>query len=158
MLEETIQICHQMWSDIDGPFDGKHFHLAETLCSPKLVQKPRPPILVAGSGEKKTLKLVARYADSCNVRGADVESTERLLGILDEHCEREGRDPARVERTVVTRFDPGANGERAEQEIDRLAGFARIGVQAALGSLVNCQDPRVMDVMANKVIPGVAGL
>lgn len=158
MLEETIQICHQMWSDNNGPFEGKYFQLAETLCSPKPVQRPRPPILVAGSGEKKTLKLVARYADSCNVRGMDVESTERLLGILDEHCEREGRDPKSVERTVVTRFDPGVNGERAEQEIERLAGFAKIGVQAALGSVVNVHDPRVMDVMGTKVIPGVAGL
>lgn len=155
MLEETIKICEQMWSDNDGPFEGKHFQLAETLCSPKPVQKPRPPILVAGSGEKKTLRLVARYADACNVRGMDLESTERLLGILDEHCAKEGRDPKSVERTVVTRFDPGANGERAEQEVERLAGFARIGVQAALGSLVGAHDPRVMEVMATKVIPAL---
>ncbi|MEO8541500.1 MAG: LLM class F420-dependent oxidoreductase [bacterium] len=158
MLEETIQICQQMWSDNNGPFDGKHFHLAETLCSPKPVQKPRPPILVAGSGEKKTLRLVARYADACNVSGANVESTERLLGILDEHCAKEGRDPKAVERTVVTRFDPGANGERAEQEVQRLAGFAAIGVRSALGSLVNCEDPRVMEVMATKVIPALEKL
>ena len=155
MLEETIQICHQMWSDNDGPFDGKHFHLAETLCSPKPVQKPRPPILVAGSGERKTLKLVARYGDACNVRGTDVESTERLMGILDEHCEKEGRDPASIERTIVTRFDPGPNGERAEQEVERLSGFAAIGVKAALGSLVNVHDPRVMETMATKVIPAL---
>lgn len=155
LLEETIQICEQMWSDNDGPFEGKHFQLAETLCSPKPVQKPRPPILLAGSGEKKTLRLVARYADACNVRGMDLESTERLLGILDEHCAKEGRDPKSVERTIVTRFDPGANGEKVEQEIERLAGFAGIGVQAALGSLVNAHDPRVMEVMATKVIPAL---
>ncbi|MGE3075321.1 MAG: LLM class F420-dependent oxidoreductase [Dehalococcoidia bacterium] len=155
MLEETIQICHQMWSDNNGPFDGKHFHLAETLCSPKPVQQPRPPILVAGSGEKKTLRLVARYGDACNVRGTDVESTERLMGILDEHCEKEGRDPASIERTIVTRFDPGPNGERADQEVQRLAGFAAIGVKAALGSLVNAHDPRVMEAMATKVIPAL---
>jgi F420-dependent oxidoreductase-like protein len=155
MLEETIQICQQMWSDNDGPYEGKYFKLAETLCSPKPVQKPRPRILVAGSGEKKTLRIVARYADACNVRGMDIESTERLLGILDEHCAREGRDPKSIERTVVTRFDPGANGERAEQEIERLAGFAGIGVQAALGSLVGAHDPRVMEVMATKVIPAL---
>ncbi|MFN8616645.1 MAG: LLM class F420-dependent oxidoreductase [Dehalococcoidia bacterium] len=158
MLEETIKICEQMWSDNDGPFEGKHFQLAETICSPKPVQKPRPPILLAGSGEKKTLRLVARYADACNVRGMDLESTERLLGILDEHCVKEGRDPKSVERTIVTRFDPGANGEKAEQEIERLAGFAGIGVQAALGSLVGAHDPRVMEVMGTKVIPALAKL
>jgi hypothetical protein len=71
---------------------------------------------------------------------------------------KEGRDPKSVERTIVTRFDPGANGERAEQEIERLAGFAGIGVQAALGSLVGAHDPRVMEVMGTKVIPALAKL
>ena len=125
LLEETIQICHQMWSDNDGPFDGKHFHLAETLCSPRPVQKPRPPILVAGSGERKTLRLVARYGDACNVRGTDVESTERLMGILDEHCEKEGRDPASIERTIVTRFDP----EQMASEPNRKSNGSQVSRQ-----------------------------
>ncbi len=158
MLEEAIQICNQMWSDDNGPYNGKHYQLAETLCSPRPIQSPRPPILLAGSGEKKTLKLVARYADSCNISSANPEATERLLGILDEHCAAEGRDPASIERTIVTRFDPGPDGGRASQEIDRLAKFAAIGVQAALGSVVNAHDPRVMEQMATKVIPGVANL
>ncbi|MFN0095229.1 MAG: LLM class F420-dependent oxidoreductase [Dehalococcoidia bacterium] len=158
MLEEAIQVCEQMWSDNNGPFNGKHFQLAETLCSPRPVQKPRPPILIGGSGEKKTLRLVARYADACNVRGMDPESTERLLGILAEHCEREGRDPATIEKTIVTRFDPGSKGERAEAEVERLARFAEIGAQAALGSLVNVQDQGAMEAMAKTVIPGLAKL
>jgi F420-dependent oxidoreductase-like protein len=157
-LEEAIQICEQMWSDNDGPYIGKHYQLKETLCSPRPVQQPRPKILVGGSGERKTLRLVARYADACNVRGADPESTERLLGILGEHCEKEGRDYGSIEKTIVTRFDPGAHGERAEQEVERLARFAEIGVEAALGSLVGCEDPRVMTAMAERVIPLVAGL
>jgi F420-dependent oxidoreductase-like protein len=158
MLEEAIQVCKQMWSDDDGPYNGKHFQLKETLCSPRPVQKPRPPILVGGSGEKKTLRLVARYADACNVRATDPESTERLLGILDEHCEREGRDPAAIEKTIVTRFDPGMKGERAGQEVERLARFAEIGVQAALGSLIGVEHPGVMEAMATRVIPAVAKL
>ena len=158
MLEEAVQICEQMWSDNNGPYNGKHYQLAETLCSPQPIQTPRPPILLAGSGEKKTLRLVARYADACNVRGTDTETTERLLGILDEHCEREGRDPKAVERTIVTRFDPGSNGEKAEAEVERLARFAEIGVQAALGSVVNVADPGVMEAMAKTVIPGLAKL
>lgn len=158
MLEEALQIVRQMWSDDNGPYAGKHYRLGETLCSPRPVQQPHPPIMVAGSGEQKTLRLVARYADACNVSSANIETTERLLGILDEHCEREGRDPAAIERTIVTRFDPGPSGERAEQEVERLARFAEIGVQAALGSMTNVHDPRVMEAMATKVIPAVSKL
>ncbi len=158
MLEEAIQVCQQMWSDDNGPYVGKHFQLEETLCSPRPVQQPRPPILIGGSGEKKTLRLVARYADACNVRGTDPESTERLLGILDEHCAREGRDPATIEKTIVTRFDPGANGERAGQEVERLARFAEIGVQAALGSVIGVEHPGTIEAMATKVIPAVTKL
>ncbi|HXU22813.1 MAG TPA: LLM class F420-dependent oxidoreductase [Tepidiformaceae bacterium] len=158
MLEETLQICNQMWSDNNGPFIGKHYQLQETLCSPQPIQRPHPPILVAGSGEKKTLKLVARYADSCNIFASNIEDAERLLSILDQHCEREGRDRSAIERTITTRFDPGANGERADQEVERLARFAEVGVQAALGGLVGAEDPRVMEVMATKVIPAVTKL
>ena len=107
-----------------APTTGKHYQLAETICSPDAHPAPRPPILIGGSGEKKTLRLVARYADACNVRSTNPEDTERLLSILDEHCHAIGRDPATIERTIVTRFDPGANGERASQEVDRLAKFA----------------------------------
>jgi F420-dependent oxidoreductase-like protein len=158
MLEEAIRVIEQMWSEDNGPFEGKHYRLEETLCSPMPVQKPRPPIMVAGSGEKKTLRLVARYGDACNVRGTDPETAERLLGIIDEHCEREGRNPAAIERTIVTRFDPGAKGERAEQEVERLARFAEVGVQAALGSVVNVHVPGVLDAMGSKVIPALARL
>jgi F420-dependent oxidoreductase-like protein len=158
MLEEALQIIEQMWSDDDGPYEGTHYQLAETLCSPRPVQRPRPPIMVAGSGERKTLRLVARYADACNVTSANLETTERLLAILDEHCEREGRDPGQIERTIATRFDPGPTGERAEQEVERLGRFAELGVQAALGSLTDLHDPRVMEVMATKVIPAVTKL
>ncbi len=85
-LEETLQIVLQMWNDDDGPYVGRHYRLAETLCSPRPIQSPRPPILLAGSDEKKTLKLVAKYADRCNVRSTNPEDTKRLLSILNEHC------------------------------------------------------------------------
>ncbi len=151
-LEETIQICLQMWSDDNGPFEGKHYQLAETLCSPQPIQQPRPPILIAGSGERKTLRLVARYGDACNVRGDNAEEVERRLGILREHCEAEGRDYDAIEPTIVTRFDPGPHGERASELVDTLGRFAEVGVQSALGSLVDCEDPRVMEAMATQVI------
>src|SRR3984957_1500028 len=90
-LEETLQICAQMWSDDNGPYDGKHYQLAETLCSPQPVSSPRPRILIGGSGEKKTLRLVARYADACNLFG-DTTVVAHKLDVLRRHCDDVGRD------------------------------------------------------------------
>lgn len=157
-LEETIQILMQMWSDNDGPYEGTHYQLAETLCSPQPIQRPHPPLLIAGSGEKKTLRLVARYADFCNIAGDNPENVERRLGILAGHCETEGRDYGEIEKTIVTRYDPGPNGENASELVDRLGRFAEVGVNAALGSAINVEDPRVLEQMATKVIPQLADL
>ena len=79
-LEETLQICLQMWSDDNGPFNGRHYQLAETLCVPQPLSRPHPPILVGGGGEKKTLLLVARYADACNVFGQQPRRRRRQAG------------------------------------------------------------------------------
>src|SRR6266700_312692 len=86
-LEEAIQICKQMWSDNDGPFEGKHYHLARTLNSPQALRKPRPPILIGGGGEKKTLALVARYADACNLFGSSPADVAHKLAVLRSHCD-----------------------------------------------------------------------
>lgn len=157
-LEETIEILRQMWSDNDGAYEGKHYQLAETLCSPQPLQQPHPPLLVAGSGEKKTLRLVAKHADFCNIAGDNPENVERRLGILAGHCESEGRHYAEIEKTIVTRFDPGPDGENANELVERLGRFAEVGVQAALGSAINVEDPRVLEAMATKVIPQLAEL
>jgi F420-dependent oxidoreductase-like protein len=95
-LEETIQICGQMWSDDNGPYEGKHYQLAETLCSPTPVSSPRPRILIGGSGERKTLRLVAVYADACNIFG-DAATIAHKLEVLHRHCDDAGRDPAEIE-------------------------------------------------------------
>ena len=100
-LEETLQICHQMWSDDNGPFNGRHYQLAETLCVPGPISRPHPPILVGGGGEKKTLLLVARYADACNMFGSGPEDIARKLDVLRSHCDTEGRDYDRIEKTVL---------------------------------------------------------
>jgi F420-dependent oxidoreductase-like protein len=105
-LEEALQICHQMWSDDDGPFEGKHYHLAETICSPRPIQKPAPKILVGGSGERKTLKLVARYADACNLFAPDPATVAHKLEVLARHCEAEGRDPATITTTILAFGNP----------------------------------------------------
>jgi F420-dependent oxidoreductase-like protein len=100
-LEETLQICHQMWSDDNGPFTGRHYQLAETLCVPAPLSRPHPPILVGGGGEKKTLLLVARYADACNMYGTGPEDIARKLEVLRSHCDAEGRDYDRIDKTVL---------------------------------------------------------
>jgi F420-dependent oxidoreductase-like protein len=100
-LEETLQICRQMWSDDNGPFNGRHYQLAETLCVPQPLSQPHPPILVGGGGEKRTLRLVARYADACNVFGSSPEDVGHKLNVLRAHCEAEGRDYDQITKTVL---------------------------------------------------------
>lgn len=100
-LEETLRICLQMWSDDNGPFDGQHYQLAETLCVPSPLRRPRPPILIGGGGEKRTLLLVARYADACNVFGTDPQDVAHKFDVLREHCAAEGRDYDAIEKTVL---------------------------------------------------------
>src|ERR1700722_2202165 len=92
-LEEALRICLQMWSDDDGPFEGTHYQLAETLCSPAPVSSPRPRILIGGGGERKTLRLVAGYADACNLFATSPAGVKHKLDVLAEHCEAAGRDP-----------------------------------------------------------------
>ena len=100
-LEETLQICLQMWSDNDGPFNGRHYQLAETLCVPAPISRPHPPVLVGGGGEKKTLRLAARYGDASNLFGSSPADVARKLEVLRSHCEAEGRDYDRIQKTVL---------------------------------------------------------
>jgi F420-dependent oxidoreductase-like protein len=99
-LEEAIQICLQMWSDSDGPYHGKHYRLAETLCEPKPVSQPRPRILIGGGGERKTLRMVAQYADACNLIGGEPQQVAAKLDVLRRHCDVVGRDINEIEVTV----------------------------------------------------------
>jgi F420-dependent oxidoreductase-like protein len=100
-LEETLQICLQMWSDDNGPYEGRHYRLAETLCVPAPLSQPHPPILVGGGGEKKTLRLAARYADACNLFGSSPEDVAHKLEVLRSHCDAEGRDYDGIEKTLL---------------------------------------------------------
>jgi F420-dependent oxidoreductase-like protein len=105
MLDEAIQVCLQMWSDDDGPFDGRHYQLAETLCRPRPVSSPRPRIMIGGGGERKTLRLVAQYADACNFFGGPDEVAHKV-DVLRRHCDTLGRDPNEIEVTVGFRDLP----------------------------------------------------
>lgn len=155
-LEETIQIALQMWSEDNGPYRGKHYQLAETLNSPQPLTKPRPPILIGGSGEKKTLKLVARYADACNLFG-DPPTVRHKLDVLRQHCEAEGRNYDDIEKTVLISFDLGPDGSASGQLVQRLGAFAEVGVQTVIGGFR--VDPlRPIEIMGRDVLPQVAAL
>ncbi|MEU5963904.1 LLM class F420-dependent oxidoreductase [Micromonospora parva] len=124
-LEETLRICLQMWSADDGPFNGRHYQLAETINSPQPLSRPHPPIMIGGGGEKKTLLLVARYADACNLFGrAGIDDVARKLDVLRGHCAAEGRDYDTIEKTVVA----------AQAPLDDTDAFlAEVSAYAALG-------------------------
>lgn len=100
-LEETLQIATQMWGDDEGPYRGAHYQLAETINVPATVTRPRPPILIGGAGEKKTLRLVAQYADACNLFGADVDTVAHKIDVLKRHCEDVGRDFSEIQVTMM---------------------------------------------------------
>ncbi|HEY5246980.1 MAG TPA: LLM class F420-dependent oxidoreductase [Dermatophilaceae bacterium] len=155
-LEEALQICRQMWSENDGPYDGKHYQLVRTLNSPQSLSRPHPPILIGGAGERKTLRLVARYADACNI--FDSPDLAHKLDVLRGHCGREGRDYAEIEKTVQTRFDLGEHGERVGQTIEHLHELAELGIQVAHGGVRDAGSLRPLELMAEQVIPAVAGL
>jgi F420-dependent oxidoreductase-like protein len=124
-LEETLRICLQMWSDDDGPFDGRHYRLAETLCRPRPVSGPRPRILIGGGGERKTLRLVARYADACNLFGGPEEVAHKV-DVLRRHCEDVGRDPAEIEITAMYR--DLERGAPVDQVVRGAEALAEVGV------------------------------
>jgi len=153
-LEETLQICLQMWSDDNGPFNGRHYQLAETLCVPQPLSRPHPPILVGGGGEKKTLLLVARYADACNVFGSSPADVAGKLDVLRSHCEAEGRDYDRIEKTVLAVIP-------ALADVD--AFLAAAGEYAALGvtelSVMPDRHPvEFAEQIAERVLPGLADM
>jgi F420-dependent oxidoreductase-like protein len=159
-LEETLRIVRQMWSEDDGPFEGRHYRLAETLNSPQPLR--RPPIMVGGDGEKKTLRLVAKYADACNVfagpergRPSDVE---RKFDVLREHCAREGTDYDRIRKTVLYGgpLEPGADGAKAFAE--QMSAYAALGVSQAHVMPPDDDPVRFVENLGEHVIPRIAGL
>ena len=136
-LEETIQICLQMWSGNVGVFKGKHYQLEETLCSPMPVSQPRPRIMIGGSGERKTLRLVAQYADACNIFGGP-EDVAQKLGVLRRHCEDVGRDPNEIEVTAMYRdIPPGASVDDVVAGAEQLA---KVGVATLVTGAIG-DDP-----------------
>ncbi|GAB3583416.1 LLM class F420-dependent oxidoreductase [Amycolatopsis endophytica] len=151
MLEETLQYVLRMWSDDDGPFDSDHIHAERLMNVPQALSTPHPPIMVGGSGEKKTLRFVAKYGDACNIfNGPELE---HKLDVLRGHCEAEGRDYGEITKTVYHPLDIGANGEKTEELKTELRRLNGLGVDAAIGALPGIPNTDLIEIFGKDIIP-----
>ncbi|NNN21451.1 MAG: LLM class F420-dependent oxidoreductase [Acidimicrobiales bacterium] len=128
-LEETLEICLQMWSENDGQYQGKYFNLEETICHPRPISSPHPKILIGGSGEKKTLKLVAKYADACNLFGSSPQDVSHKLDVLKDHCKKQERDYGTIEKTMLYMGDPLVDPAKF---LNDLGSFSEIGIDRVI--------------------------
>ncbi|HSX08624.1 MAG TPA: LLM class F420-dependent oxidoreductase [Candidatus Saccharimonadales bacterium] len=153
-LEEALKIAQQMWKGDEKPFDGKHYHLDRPLNSPNQISKPHPPILIGGGGEKKTLRLVAKYADACNLfLRLGEEENKRKLDILRQHCEEVGRNYDEIEKTALYQVGEDMNPEKV---IDDLKNAKELGYTHVIVGIRNVEDITPLKVLGEKVIPQVS--
>ena len=158
-LEEVLQIAHQMWRGDERPYQGRHYQLTRPLNSPNSLQRPHPPILIGGSGEGKTLRLVARYADACNlfdVPGSQFrDNIAHKLDVHRQHCAREGRDFAAIEKTIATNFDLGEDPKAGAAELlIHLRELAAAGIEHVLFSPRRSWDEATFDAVAS-ILPEI---
>jgi F420-dependent oxidoreductase-like protein len=157
VLEETIQACLEMWAGESGSgaaFEGEHVRMGRALNLPQPISRPHPPILIAGSGERRTLPLVARYGDACNLRPSP--DIPRLLEELHRACDREGRDYAAIEKTAPFRFDVGEDGSRVGELVGQLRWLGSLGIETVFGYVVGAERIRPIEIMGREVIPAIA--
>ena len=153
-LEETLQICFQMWSDDDGAYEGSHYQLAETLCSPQPVSSPRPRVLIGGGGERKTLRLVAKYADVCNIIG-DAATVAQKVDVLRRHCDDVGRDPSEIEVTALVGVPEDADRDTILREVEALAAA---GTQAIVVRSTGPEPSKWLEETWGPLVPALAGV
>ena len=155
MLEETLQICLQMWSDDNGPYSGKHYQLAETICEPQPIR--RPPILIGGSGEKKTLRLVAQYADVWNSMDSDPDVLKRKIEVLTRHCDTVGRNVEEIRKTVGLLVDPFSD---VDGYLETLEHYAELGIDMInIGPVPGTPDPvGFVQRFGDELMPKLSGM
>lgn len=157
ILEETIQACLQMWDGEQGSgeaFHGHHVRMERALNLPQSLSRPHPPILIAGSGERRTLPLVARYGDACNIRPSP--EIPRQLDVLRRLCDEEGRDYDAIEKTAPFGFDVGPDGSKTQELLGQLRWLSEMGIQTVLGWVVDVDQINPLEIMGRDVIPVVA--
>jgi F420-dependent oxidoreductase-like protein len=160
MLEETLRIVRAAWQGEHGSreqFDGTHYQASDLLNSPQALSQPHPPILIGGGGERRTLKLVARYADACNVFGTDPEQLRHKYSVLQRHCEDVGRDYASIEKTLLTQVSITADGARGsltpDRLVERLGRASEADAQHAIFSVRDVHDLSGLELIGRDVIP-----
>ncbi len=165
MLEETLQLAHSAWRGERGDrarFDGRHYQAADPLNSPQALSRPHPPILIGGGGERRTLKLVAGYADACNIFGTDPAQLRHKYGVLERHCEAIGRDYGAIEKTLLTQVAITTDGARRsltpDALVERLGGAAEAGAQHAIFSLRGVTELAKLELIGHSVIPQLRGV
>jgi F420-dependent oxidoreductase-like protein len=155
-LDETLRVCLQMWAGDEAPFNGRHYQLDRPLNSPQSLSRPHPPIMVGGGGERQTLRLVARYANACNL--FPTPEVPRKLEALRSHCQAEGRDYASIEKTSMFDFDVGEHGENVEQIVDGLRWLSSVGIETVHGWVKDAHRITPLEILAERVLPAVAEL
>jgi F420-dependent oxidoreductase-like protein len=158
-LEETLQICRQMWDPEQvGPYDGRHYQLAETLCQPAPLSQPHPPVLIGGMGERKTLRLVAQYADACNLfGGADPTDVAHRLDVLRRHCDDVGRDESTIRKTILYQGGSLASGD-VDAFLSEMAGYARLGIAQVMVMPSGNRPDEWIEKVGGQVVPRLAEL
>jgi len=160
MLEETLRIVRLGWQGEAGSrsaFDGRHYQASHLLNSPQALSRPQPPILVGGGGERRTLRLVAQYADACNVFGTDPGRLEHKFEVLRRHCDAVGRDYDSIEKTLLTQVSITPDGARRsltpDALVERLARTTEVGAQHAIFSVRDVHDLSSLELIGSQVIP-----
>jgi F420-dependent oxidoreductase-like protein len=154
MLEETLQIALRMWSGEERRFEGEYYAVERPLNLPQSISRPHPPIMIAGDGEKKTLRLVARYADACSLRPGP-QVTDKL-DVLRRHCEVEDRDYSSIEKTCAFAFDVGEGGEKVDELIGQLRWLSSMGIETVIGFVPDVDRITPLEIIGEKVIPVVS--
>jgi len=154
-LEETLQICLQMWSDDNGPYDGKHYRLAETLNVPPAVSEPRPRIMIGGGGERKLLRLVALYADANNLFPSSPDQVQHKLDVLARHCEDVGRDRAEIRNTTISRIGPDTD---VDEFVESMRPYAAMGFEHVQVGLLGPEPAQTVERVVAPVASRLAEL
>jgi F420-dependent oxidoreductase-like protein len=156
MLEEALDICLRMWSGDERPFEGEHYRLERPLNLPQSLSRPHPPVMIAGDGERKTLSLVARYADACSLRPKP--EIPHKLDVLRRHCDAEGRNYDEIEKTCAFALDVGERGEKVGGLIEGLRWLAGMGIETVIGAVPDVDRITPLEIIGREVIPAAAEL
>jgi F420-dependent oxidoreductase-like protein len=165
LLEDTLRLVRAGWQGELGSraaYDGRHVQASHLLNSPQALSRPHPPILIGGGGERRTLKLVAQYADACNVFGTDPDQLRHKFAVLRRHCEAVGRDYESIERTLLTSISITPDGARRsltpDALVERFGVAAEAGAQHAIFSVRAVHDVSKLELIGATAIPQLHGL